>query len=117
MKVKERITQDANKIFKILDSKKLDHLEVLDVHELTTLADIFVIAVANNTRATKALADELEFRLEHEEQMYVYRKEGYDTATWILMDYGHIIVHILFKDDAEFYGLERLWHDAKTLIF
>lgn len=109
--------EDAHKIFKILDTKKLENIEVLDVHDLTTLADVFIIAVANNTRATKALADELEFRLEHEHEMYVYQKEGYNTGTWILMDYGHIIVHILFKEDAEFYGLERLWDDGKTIIF
>ncbi|MGL4800554.1 MAG: ribosome silencing factor [Cellulosilyticaceae bacterium] len=115
--VKEECLRDAEKIYKILDAKKLESIQALDVHELTAIADVFIIAVASNTRATKALADELEFRLEHEDDMFVYRKEGYDTAGWILLDYGHIIVHILFKDDAEFYGLDRLWHDAKELIF
>lgn len=112
----EQVINDARKIYKVLDSKKIESLEVLDVHELTTITELFIIVVVNSTRGTKALADELEFRMEHEENLWVYQKEGYDTGTWILLDYGHVIVHILHKDDAIFYGIERLWQDGKTLI-
>ncbi len=107
----------AKRMYDILDAKKLESIEVLDVHELTTLADIFIIAVSNNTRATKALADELDFRMVQTYDMEPYRKEGYDTGTWILMDYGDVIVHILCEEDASFYGLDHLWQDATTLIF
>ena len=106
----------AQKIYQILDNKKLDDIQVLDVHEITTLADIFVIVTGNNTRQTKALVDELEDALS-EENIEMIQKEGYQTANWILMDYGNVIVHVLYKEDAEFYGLDRLWQDGKTILF
>lgn len=106
----------AQKIYHILDTKKLENIEVLDVHEITTLADIFIIVIGANTRQTKALADELEDALS-EEGIEVCQKEGYDTANWILMDYGNVIVHVLYKEDADFYGLNRLWQDGKILLF
>lgn len=106
----------AQKIYRILDNKKLEEIQVLDVHEITTLADIFVIVTGNNTRQTKALVDELEDALSLQ-NIQVRQKEGYQTANWILMDYGNVIVHVLYKEDAEFYGLDRLWQDGKTLLF
>lgn len=106
----------AQKIYQILDNKKLDDIQVLDVHEITTLADIFVIVTGNNTRQTKALVDELEDALS-QENIEIIQKEGYQTANWILMDYGNVIVHVLYKEDAEFYGLDRLWQDGKTILF
>ncbi len=106
----------AKKIYHILDNKKLDDIQVLDVHEITTLADIFIIVTGSNTRQTKALVDELEDALS-EENIEVIQKEGYQTANWILMDYGNVIVHVLYKEDAEFYGLDRLWQDGKTILF
>lgn len=106
----------AEKIYHIINKKKIDNVEVLDVHELTSLADIFIIATAPNTRQTKAIVDEIEYILE-EEHIRVRQKEGYDTATWILMDYGMVIVHVLYKEAAEFYGLDRLWKDSEEIIF
>ena len=106
----------AQKIYHILDNKKLDDIQVLDVHEITTLADIFIIVTGSNTRQTKALVDELEDALS-EENIEVIQKEGYQTANWILMDYGNVIIHVLYKEDAEFYGLGRLWQDGKTILF
>lgn len=106
----------AQKIYHILDNKKFDDIQVLDVHEITTLADIFIIVTGSNTRQTKALVDELEDALS-EENIEVIQKEGYQTANWILMDYGNVIVHVLYKEDAEFYGLDRLWQDGKIILF
>ncbi|OOB79673.1 MAG: ribosome silencing factor [Epulopiscium sp. Nuni2H_MBin001] len=101
----------AAKISQILDKKKLDSIEVIDVRELTALTDYFVIAVCSNTRQTKATAEELEYQLEQQGNM-VYQKEGYSTSTWILLDYLGVIVHILYKEDADFYGIHRLWQDG-----
>lgn len=106
----------AQKIYHILDNKKLESIEVIDVHEITTLADVFIIAIGSNIRQTKALVDELEDHLALE-NIEVRQKEGYETANWILMDYGNVIVHVLYKEDAEFYGLDRLWQDGKILLF
>ena len=104
----------AQKIYHILDNKKLDDIQVLDVHEITTLADIFIIVTGSNTRQTKALVDELEDALS-EENIEVIQKEGYQTANWILMDYGDIIIHIFSKEDRLFYDLERTWRDGKVV--
>lgn len=113
--ISQESIQLAQKIYTALSKKKFKDIEVLDVHTLTSLTDIFVIVIAENNRQTKALADEAEYILE-EQNIFATRKEGYITATWILLDYENVIVHILCKEDAEFYGLDRLWRDATVLI-
>lgn len=106
----------AQKVASILKKKKFESLQVLDVHAITSLADVFIIVVGNNTKQTKALADDIEDALS-DEDIQVIQKEGYQTANWILMDYGRVIIHVLYKEDAEFYGLDRLWQDGTTLLF
>ncbi|MEG0388948.1 MAG: ribosome silencing factor [Niameybacter sp.] len=100
----------------ILNNKKLESIKILDVHEITTLADIFIIVVGTNTSQTRALVDEVEAALS-KENIEARQKEGYQTAQWILMDYKYVIVHVLYKEDAEFYRLDRLWQDGKILCF
>ncbi len=106
----------AKQIYDAINRKKAVNIEVLDVHQLTTLTDIFIIATANNIRQTQAIADEIEEVLT-KEQIILKQKEGYTTAKWILLDYGNIIVHILHEEDASFYALGRLWKDAKSITF
>lgn len=106
----------AKKIVDIINKKKVVKLELLNVQALTSLTDLFIIAVASNTRLTKAIADEIEEKLTLEDQLNPLRKEGYQTAKWILLDYGEIIIHILDEEDARFYTLERLWKDAEIII-
>ncbi|AGB18749.1 ribosome silencing factor [Thermoanaerobacterium thermosaccharolyticum] len=103
------------KILKILDDKKALELKALFVGELTTVADYFVIASGTSTTHVKSLCDEVLERLA-EEGVTVNHIEGYNSATWILMDYGSIVVHIFTKDERNFYSLERLWGDAKGVI-
>lgn len=103
-------------IVKAIEKKKVISVETLDVHELTSLADLFIIAVAPNVRQTQAMADEVEELLEQKGYFPVH-KEGYQTATWILLDYGSVIVHILEEENAQFYGLTRLWKDAPTIEY
>ncbi|OOB76931.1 MAG: ribosome silencing factor [Epulopiscium sp. Nuni2H_MBin003] len=104
----------ATEIARILNRKKLEQLQIIDIRELTTLTDYFVIAICSNTRQTQAIAEELEYLLE-EQDCIAHQKEGYNTATWILIDYLGVIVHILYKEDAEFYGINRLWQDGKLI--
>ncbi|WP_069997942.1 ribosome silencing factor [Cellulosilyticum sp. I15G10I2] len=106
----------AKQIYDIINNKKATSIEVLDVHQLTTLTDIFIIAVATNIRQTQAITDEIEEFLT-DYQVPLLQKEGYTTAKWILLDYGNIIVHVLHQEDAAFYGLNRLWKDAKVITF
>lgn len=104
----------ATKIAHILNKKKLEELEIIDIRELTTLTDYFVIAICSNTRQTRATAEELEYLLE-EEHITAHQSEGYNSSTWILIDYLGVIVHILYKEDAKFYGIHRLWQDGKKI--
>ena len=106
----------GKKIAQVLDKKIAVSIEVLDVHELTPLADLFIIAIASNVRQTQAMADEVEETLS-EWGYETIHKEGYHTATWILLDYGQIIVHILEEENAQFYGLGRLWKDAPKVEY
>ncbi len=106
----------GQEIIKAIQKKKVTNIEALDVRELTPLTDLFIIAVGSNVRQTQAMADEVEEVLA-ELGYYPIHKEGYQTATWILLDYGQVIVHILEEENAEFYGLSRLWKDAKKLEY
>ena len=77
-------------------------------------ADYFIIASGNSVTQTKALADEMEEKM-NEMIGKPQHKEGYESANWILLDYGDVVVHILHSDFRSFYNLERLWSDAKSI--
>lgn len=101
----------------ILDNicnKKIIKASLLDVTEITTIAEVFIIAVASNIKQTQAMADQVEEKLK-DMNIYSTRKEGYQSANWILLDYGDIIVHIFDEEHAKFYDLARLWQDAKCI--
>ncbi len=95
----------------ILDRKKADKIDAIKVRDVTILADYFVIASANNSTHVKALADELEFQLK-ELGRSPERIEGYQSANWIVLDYGDVIVHIFYEETRNYYNLEKLWSDG-----
>jgi ribosome-associated protein len=101
----------VEKITGIMDDKKARHINTIDIHGISILADYFVICSGTSTTHIKAIADELEFKLGEGGTEYLH-KEGYDSARWILMDYGDVIVHIFHEEDRSFYNLERLWSDG-----
>jgi ribosome-associated protein len=94
-----------------LDKKAFD-LEVLEVAELTSLADYFVICSGGTERQTTAIADAVEERLRETLRTRARMVEGLSPGRWILMDYGDFIIHIFTEDCRRFYALERLWGDA-----
>ncbi len=96
------------------ESKKAVNLRVLDLREISTFTDFFVICSGANARQIQAICDEVEAQLKSEGE-YPLGIEGYDKAEWILADYGDFIVHIFSPAAREFYGLERLWRQAKDL--
>ena len=102
------------KIVKILDDKKGIDIKVLDIRELTTMADYFVICSGTSSPHIKALSDELDEKLS-EEGIDFLGKEGFQTANWVLMDYDSVIVHIFNEETREFYSIENLWADAKDV--
>ena len=110
---KEVSQQEALKtIIKALDSKRGEEIKAVNIHDLTIIADYFVIAAGGSTTQTKALADSVEYELK---QLGVepVRQEGYAGANWIILDYNDIVVHVFYKETRDFYNLEKLWQDGE----
>lgn len=101
----------VNKIVEILDQKKGMDIEVLDVAELTTLTDYFVIVSGGSERQVQALCDHVEEMLD-KDGLSPVNKEGYRSGQWILLGYDEVIVHIFHPETRNFYDLERVWQDA-----
>jgi ribosome-associated protein len=101
----------AKIIADILEDKKAKDIRIIDIKELSTLADYFVIASGTSVTNIKMLSDEVEKRME-EENVKLLHREGYNSARWILLDYGGVVVHIFHEEDRDFYNLERLWSDG-----
>jgi ribosome-associated protein len=112
--MKEKSTELARQIAKLLDDKKAERITVLDIDKLTTLGDYFVIASGNSTTQVKALAAEIDEKLSAQ-GIQPKRIDGESSAMWILMDYYDVIVHIFYNETRDFYGLERLWADAEEV--
>lgn len=104
----------AKKIVRLLDGKKGMDIVGVDIHELTTIGDFFILVTGTSSPHVKALAEEVEDSLA-KEGLEPRRIEGAQSATWILMDYQDVILHIFTKETRDFYNMERLWSDAPRL--
>ena len=100
----------AKKIMTILEEKKATDILALDISEISTLADYFILASAENVRQLDALEDAVE-----EDVRLGVNKEGESSSGWILMDYRDIVVHLFTKEQRAFYDLEKIWSDAKRM--
>ena len=97
-----------------MDSKKGKDIRVLETGHLTTLADYFVLCTATSSTQVKAMSDACEEAMEKNGEQ-VHHIEGHRGGTWILQDYGDVVVHVFDKEARAFYDLDRLWADAKTV--
>jgi ribosome-associated protein len=88
---------------------------ILDVGDVLSIVDFFVIASAPNTRQVRTIAEEVEERIRLAGGEGPLRIEGLDDLTWVLLDYGDIVVHVFLDSTREFYDLERLWADVRRL--
>jgi ribosome-associated protein len=96
------------------DSKQARDVVALDVREVSSFADYFVICSGTNSRQIQAIADEIEAKLK-EAGEYPTSVEGYQNAEWVLVDYGDFVIHIFSEKARAYYDLERLWRGAKHL--
>ena len=97
-----------------LEDKKAEDITIIDISEVSVLADYFTIADGSNRNQVQAMADSAEEALGR--AGYDAKQiEGYQSANWILMDYKDIIVHVFSKEDRAFYDLERIWRDGKIV--
>ncbi len=100
-------------ITEALLSKKANDITVLDVSELTTLAEYFVVCHGNSDVQVKALADAVEEDVLTHTSEKAWRKEGGNARSWIILDFVNIVVHVMSEEKRNFYGIERMWNDAK----
>jgi ribosome-associated protein len=94
--------------------KKALHLVVMDVHELSSVADVFIICSGRSNRQVKAIAENIQVELK-KQNIKPLSTEGMSEGHWVLMDYGHIIIHIFYEPVRSFYDLESLWIDAARI--
>lgn len=97
-----------------LEEKKALDLKIIDITDVSVVADYFIIVSGSNKNQVQALADNAEEML-GKAGFEPKQIEGYRYANWILMDYRDIIIHIFSEEDRLFYDLERIWRDGKTL--
>ena len=110
----ETAKEMAKIAYKALADKKGEDITVLDISEISPLADYFLIANGNSENQVRALVDNVEEEL-HKNGYRMKQREGYTSGKWVLMDFGDIIVHIFDKDSRQFYDLERIWRDGKVV--
>ena len=99
---------------KALSDKKGGGIKVMEVTELTTLADYFVICTGSSNTQINALCDAVEKTLEEAGET-VRHREGHRGGIWVLLDYVCLVVHVFSQEAREFYSLERLWQDGHEL--
>ena len=106
--------EKAKLIVKALDDKKGKDIKVIDISEISVIADYFIIADGSNINQVQAMANNVEEML-GKEKVSPKQIEGYRSGNWILMDYHDVIVHVFMEEDRLFYDLERIWRDGKDV--
>ena len=96
------------------ESKKATDIRVLDLREITSFTEYFVILTGANSRQIQAISDEISLELKKHGALPL-SLEGYQNAEWILADYGDFIVHVFSERARDYYDLERLWRQAKVV--
>lgn len=98
-------------LYRELDEKQAEDITIIDVKEITSISDYFVIAGADNVRKVKAIADHVEEFLKKED-LQLRAKEGTDSARWILLDFGNLIIHLFENEERDYYNIEKIWKDG-----
>ena len=97
-----------------LEDKKATDIKVLDISEVSVIADYFIIATGANEPQIKAMVDSVDESFS-KRGIEPKSTEGYKNANWVLLDYGDIIIHIFDEENRLFYDLERIWRDGKEI--
>lgn len=97
------------------DSKKATDVRILDLREVTTFADYFLICTGTSSRQTRAIWDEIVLQIKEQTGEKAINVEGYENGEWVLGDFGDLIIHVFTEEKREYYQLERLWRDAKDV--
>jgi ribosome-associated protein len=99
------------------DDKNAEDTIVLDVGDIIGITEAFVITSGTNTRQVRTICDEIEAALKREGEGAPRNTEGLGDASWVLLDYGDLVVHVFLAETREYYALERLWTDAPRIAW
>ena len=110
----EQSRKMAKIAYAALDERKGEDIKVIDISEISVLADYFIIANGTNDSQVRALVENVEEKLS-KEGFEPKQREGYGLGSWVLLDFGNIIVHVFDKENRLFYDLERIWRDGKLI--
>ena len=105
----------AVRIATVADSKGATDIVALDVSSILGYTDVLVICTARNERQAKAIADEVQFRLKHDDELLPRRVEGLPEARWVLVDYLDCILHVFVDETRDLYRLDQLWGEAPRI--
>ncbi|WP_346663546.1 ribosome silencing factor [uncultured Merdimonas sp.] len=101
-------------LYQALEDKKGEDIVMIDISQISVLADYFIICSAGSDSQIQALMDSVEEKM-HQEGFEVRQQEGRNSGTWVLMDFGDVIVHIFDRENRSFYNLERIWNDGRRV--
>ena len=114
MQTIEQSREMAKLACEALADKKGEDIRVIDIAGISVLADYFIIANGTNESQVRALVDNVEEELA-KAGYEVKQREGYGLGSWVLLDFGDIIVHVFDRENRVFYDLERIWRDGKQV--
>jgi len=118
--IKERYTLDslelAHRVIDLITDVKGESILLLDLQEITTIADYFVICTAGSDRQLKAIVDKIAEEIKRESKMPPLSVEGNASSGWVLVDYGGVVVHVFSQEQRGYYRLEDFWKEAKTVV-
>ena len=101
-------------VYQALEDKKGEDIVMIDISQISILADYFVICSAGSDSQIQALVDNVEEKM-HENGFPIRQQEGRNSGTWVLLDYSDVIVHIFERENRSFYNLERIWNDGRRV--
>ncbi|MCX7570462.1 ribosome silencing factor [Tumebacillus sp. DT12] len=110
----DRVLELARSAADAVADKKANEVVVLDIHDLSVIADYFIICSGNSNTQVQAIAKGVREKLAKMDY-HLKAMEGYDEARWVLLDYGDVVIHVFRQEEREFYNLERVWGDAPQL--
>lgn len=108
------IEKNIKTVIDALEDKKAENIKIINIGNISSVADYFIITNGNNKIQVQALADNVAEKLAHE-GIHAKQMEGYNSANWILMDYTDFVIHIFDKESRPFYDLERIWRDGTAV--
>ena len=109
----DNLEKNVESIINLIMEKKGEDIVVLDLRDISSISDFFIITTGNSSVHVKAICDEIREKIKKNNRTIPWHVEGYEAQKWILIDYVDIVVHIFDSDTRLYYSIEKLWEDAK----